>query len=98
MIEKAELQKLGRLAYLSLTEQEIEAFQSELNHFFSMVQIMHSIDGKYDLNTVQPFVHPYAQYQLLREDRAKVVEELEQFQEVAPEIKEGFYIVPKVIE
>ena len=45
-----------------------------------------------------PMAHPLNQAQRLRPDVVTEVDERDTFQENAPAVSDGFYLVPKVIE
>ncbi|MCV2503673.1 MAG: Asp-tRNA(Asn)/Glu-tRNA(Gln) amidotransferase subunit GatC [Neisseriaceae bacterium] len=97
-LERSDIKKLARLARLYLTEHEEEVIQDELNHIFDLIQEMQSIDEMIDMQKVLSFNHQHARFQLLREDKVTEQNQRELFQSVAPEVKDGFYTVPKVIE
>ena len=51
-----------------------------------------------DTEHVQPMAHPMDQGQRLRDDAATEPDQREAFQAVAPDVADGLYRVPKVIE
>lgn len=98
-LEKHDIRKLARLVRLHLTEQEEEIIQAELNHIFSLIQQIRSIDDQVVDGPKAPFFyHLHSRFQLLKEDVVTETNQRELFQSVAPKVKDGFYIVPRVIE
>lgn len=97
-LKPSDIKKIAKLARLYLTEQEEATVLVELNHIFELIQSMQSIDETINMDEVCSFSHQHGNFQLLREDKVTTTNQRELFQSVAPEIKDGFYIVPKVIE
>ncbi|MDF7676012.1 Asp-tRNA(Asn)/Glu-tRNA(Gln) amidotransferase subunit GatC [Neisseriaceae bacterium ESL0693] len=90
----SDVDKLARLSRLSLSESEQNNMLGELNHIFSMVEKMQSVNTE----NVEPMAHPH---ELALRMRADVVTELDQhsaLQSTAPMVDKDLYLVPKVIE
>jgi aspartyl-tRNA(Asn)/glutamyl-tRNA(Gln) amidotransferase subunit C len=51
-----------------------------------------------DTTNVSPMAHPMDARQRLREDEVTESNQREKFQRIAPDVENGFYRVPKVIE
>ena len=51
-----------------------------------------------DTENVTPMAHPQDAFQRLREDIVTEVNQREHFQEIAPDVERGLYLVPQVIE
>ena len=51
-----------------------------------------------DTEGVEPMSHPQAAMQRLREDRVSEADRRADFQAIAPQVEDGLYLVPKVIE
>jgi aspartyl-tRNA(Asn)/glutamyl-tRNA(Gln) amidotransferase subunit C len=51
-----------------------------------------------DTTGVEPMAHAVDVMQRLREDRVTETDEHELFQSIAPQVEDGLYLVPKVIE
>jgi aspartyl-tRNA(Asn)/glutamyl-tRNA(Gln) amidotransferase subunit C len=65
-----------------------------LNGILELVGRMSEVDTA----GVEPMSHPENAGQRLREDRVTEHDEREAFQSVAPQVEDGLYLVPKVIE
>ena len=89
-----EIQKLLDLSQISLTEEELATLQDDLESIINFVRAMQAIDTA----DVNPLAHPLDLDQKLRDDDADDNFSREALQNVAPEVEEGLYLVPKVIE
>ena len=94
MLSLDQIRRVADLARLELSEAEIVAMQQELNGILELVDQMAAVDTE----GVEPMSHPQAAMQRLREDRVTETDERELFQSIAPQVEDGLYLVPKVIE
>ena len=94
MLSLEEVRKIARLARIELADRDAEAMRGQLNGILAMVEAMRRIDT----SAVTPMAHPQDARQRLREDRVTETDRRELFQSVAPEVEDGLYLVPQVIE
>jgi aspartyl-tRNA(Asn)/glutamyl-tRNA(Gln) amidotransferase subunit C len=94
MLSLEQVRRIADLARLELAEAEVAAMQHELNGILDLVDRMSAVDTE----GVEPMSHPQAAMQRLREDRVTEPDRRESFQAVAPQVEDGLYLVPKVIE
>jgi len=94
MLSPAEILRIARLARLELSAAESAAMQQQLNAIFAMVDAMSVVDTE----GVEPMSHPQEVVQRARADAVTEADHREAFQAVAPQVEDGFYLVPKVIE
>jgi aspartyl-tRNA(Asn)/glutamyl-tRNA(Gln) amidotransferase subunit C len=94
MLSLDQIRRLADLARLELTEAQAAAMQQELNGILALVDQMAAIDTE----GVEPMSHPQAAMQRLREDRVSASDQRADFQAIAPQVEDGLYLVPKVIE
>ena len=94
MLSLDEIRRLGDLARLELSEVELAAMQQEINGILKLVDAMASVDTE----GVEPMSHPQAAMQRLRDDQVSEADQRERFQSIAPQVEDGLYLVPKVIE
>ena len=94
---------LAMLARIEVGEAETEAVRGQLNGIFELVEQLQAVDTK----GVEPMSHAGAPGDVgnakaaalrLREDRVSEGDGREAFQSVAPQVEQGLYLVPKVIE
>ena len=94
MLSLEQISRLADLARLELSGEEARALQQQLNDILAMVDRMAAVDT----SGVEPMSHPQEVMQRLREDAVSDSSERESFQEAAPEVQGGLYLVPRVIE
>jgi aspartyl-tRNA(Asn)/glutamyl-tRNA(Gln) amidotransferase subunit C len=94
MLSLQDVSRIAHLARLELREAEIAAMQQQMNAILAMVDQMGAVDTK----GVEPMSHPQDVTQRLREDRVTETDQREAFQAIAPQVEDGLYLVPKVIE
>ena len=90
---------LANLAQLELTDAQADRSLSKLNDIFALVEQMQSVDT----TGVTPLNHPIAVIQTdlsmrLRDDVVSESNHREAYQQPAPAIQDGLYLVPKVID
>ncbi len=86
--------KVARLARLAMTETEIQAAQSQLNGIFGLIAEMQAVNT----DGIEPMSHSQDLAQRLREDVVTEADQRAAFQAIAPQVEQGLYLVPKVIE
>jgi aspartyl-tRNA(Asn)/glutamyl-tRNA(Gln) amidotransferase subunit C len=93
-LNKKEIRDIAFLARLSLKGSEINDVHEKLT------KIINFIDQLQVVNTeeVDPMAHPLNQTQRLRIDKITDINQRDKIQNNAPEVSDGFYLVPKVIE
>jgi aspartyl-tRNA(Asn)/glutamyl-tRNA(Gln) amidotransferase subunit C len=86
--------RIAHLARLELAAGELETMQREMNAILAMVDEMAAVDTA----GVEPMAHPQESAQRLREDAVTEGDRREAFQQPAPAVEDGLYLVPQVIE
>jgi len=94
MLSLDQIAKIAELARLELPPADAAALQQQLNGILAMVDRMQSVDTR----GVEPMSHPQQAMQRLRDDEVSERDQRERFQARAPEVEDGLYLVPKVIE
>ena len=94
MLSLDEIRRIARLARLELGAAEAEALGRDMNGILALVEQM----GAVDTRGVEPMSHPQEMAQRMRDDAVTESDERERFQSVAPQVEDGLYLVPKVIE
>jgi len=88
----AEVQKIGLIARLDLSEEEIAGLQNELNTILDYVDQMNELD----LDGVEPTTHSAELTDSLRDDVPVPSLPREAVLMNAPEAKEGAFLVPRI--
>lgn len=86
--------KIAHLARLAIEETAIPKYANELSNILELVAQMNEVDT----GEILPMTHPLAESQRLRLDIITETNQRELFQSIAPLVKAGLYLVPKVIE
>ncbi|MGB4346287.1 MAG: Asp-tRNA(Asn)/Glu-tRNA(Gln) amidotransferase subunit GatC [Burkholderiaceae bacterium] len=95
----SDIARLSKLAQLDLTGQQSADALDKLNSIFALVEQMKAVDT----TGVAPLSHPIAAWHgelalRLRDDRVTEPNRREDYQQPAPSVQDGLYLVPKVIE
>jgi aspartyl-tRNA(Asn)/glutamyl-tRNA(Gln) amidotransferase subunit C len=89
-----DLPHLCRLAQLALDDAGQDAAREDLERIIAMVDQMQSVDT----DGVEPLAHPLGNIARLRPDEVTETVDRERFQALAPAARDGFYLVPRVVE
>jgi aspartyl-tRNA(Asn)/glutamyl-tRNA(Gln) amidotransferase subunit C len=94
-LTRADIENIARLARLELTEAEIPVYVDSLSRIFAFVGELDSAPTA----GIAPMAHPLPGLaQRLRADEVSEVDHRELYQQNAPKVEAGLYLVPKVIE
>ena len=85
---------IAHLARLHLTGDDLDRYTGELSNILSFVEQMNAVDTE----GVIPMAHPLDMSQPLRDDVISERDCREEYQENAPAVRDGLYLVPRVIE
>ena len=93
-LDKDQVQHIAMLARLKLADDEFAETVDKLSRIVDFVDQL----SQADTGDVVPMAHPLNQAQRLRADVVTETVDRDHFQENAPSVKGGFYLVPKVLE
>jgi len=98
-LEKKDVIRIAHLAHLELSDEQTGKTLAQLNGIFALVEKMQAIDTK----GIEPLSHPFAlvvdELALrLRDDKVTESNHRDAYQQSAPAVQDGLYLVPKVIE
>ncbi|MBP9916183.1 MAG: Asp-tRNA(Asn)/Glu-tRNA(Gln) amidotransferase subunit GatC [Thiobacillaceae bacterium] len=89
-----DVKRIAKLARIRVSEDEAAGYQTQLNGIFGLIESMQAVDTA----GVEPMSHAQDLAQRLRPDAVTEPNRREAFQAVAPQVEDGLYLVPKVIE
>ncbi len=89
-----DVQRIAHLARIRVDEAEAAGYQTQLNGIFGLIEEMQGVDTC----GVLPMAHAQDLSQRLRADVVSESDHRAAFQAVAPQVENGLYLVPKVIE
>jgi aspartyl-tRNA(Asn)/glutamyl-tRNA(Gln) amidotransferase subunit C len=93
-LDKTEVEKIAHLARLQIDPADVPAYATNLSNILDLVEQMDAVDTE----GVNPMAHPTDTVQRLREDAVTESDQRDEFQAIAPQVENGLYLVPKVIE
>ena len=88
------VEKIAELAKLQIPEDDFDVVMENLSRILDLVEEMQSVDT----TGVEPMANPLDATQTLRPDTITEQDHRDLYQEIAPDTRDGFYLVPKVIE
>lgn len=89
-----DVNRIAHLARIRVSGGEAVQYQGQLNGIFDLIAQMQAVDTA----GVAPMAHARDLFQRLRADVVTEPNRREAFQSVAPQVADGLYLVPKVIE
>lgn len=89
-----DVKKIAHLARLNLSESDINTYTTQLDNILKFIDQMSEVDT----SSVEPLAHPLDLSQRLREDVVTEADLRSKYQQIAPQVEAGLYLVPKVIE
>ena len=93
-IDSDDVRKIAHLARLAVDESDLPRYAENLSSILDLVEQMNAVDTR----EVTPMAHPLNAVQRLREDAVTEPDQRELFQQDAPAVEAGLFLVPKVIE
>ena len=93
-LDSTDVEKIAHLARLAVSAEETATLQEELSGILGLVERMNALDTA----DVVPMAHPLEMNQRLRADDVTETDARDSYQEIAPAVEDGLYLVPKVIE
>jgi len=93
-LKTEDVRNIAHLARLHIDETDIEQYVTDLSSILELVDEMNQVD----CSGVAPLANPLDATQRLRDDEVTEADERDKFQAIAPDVEQGFYRVPKVIE
>ena len=93
-LDDAQLTKLAFLAQIDITPAQRAQMRKQLLSIIGMVDAITAADTA----GVEPLAHPLDATLRLRADAVTEENRRDLFQAIAPEARDGFYLVPRVVE
>ena len=90
----ADVQRIAHLARIEITPEEALDVREKLDRIFALIEKMRSVDT----TGIAPMAHAQDVVLPLREDVVTESDQHELYQSAAPAVRNGLYLVPKVVE
>jgi aspartyl-tRNA(Asn)/glutamyl-tRNA(Gln) amidotransferase subunit C len=94
LLNKSDIDKIAWLARLAIAENDVPNYTRDLSNILNLVEQMDQVDT----GAIQALAHPLEIPARLRPDEITETDQRDHFQQIAPAVKDGHYLVPKVIE
>jgi aspartyl-tRNA(Asn)/glutamyl-tRNA(Gln) amidotransferase subunit C len=89
-----DVQQIAHLARVGIHHQDVASYVTDLSAMLALMVQM----GELNTEEVEPLSHPLEPTQRLRKDQVTEINQRDKFQQLAPQIEAGLYLVPKVID
>ena len=93
-IDNQTVRKVSKLAKIKINEKEETKFIEELNNILGWVDELKKVDTE----QIEPMLSVFNESMVMRKDEVSSEISDELVLKNAPEIKSGFFVVPKVVE
>ena len=93
-LEDKDVAKIAHLARLQVTDAERSAVAQRLSTIFDLIEQLQAAPTE----GIAPMAHPLDAVQRLRADIATETDQRDAYQQIAPAVENGLYLVPRVIE
>jgi aspartyl-tRNA(Asn)/glutamyl-tRNA(Gln) amidotransferase subunit C len=93
-LKSDDVRSIAHLARLHIEEEAVDHYVDALSSILALVDQM----GRVDSEGVKPLSNPLDATQRLRDDEVTEGDQRDKFQQIAPDVAEGLYRVPRVIE
>jgi len=94
-LTQKDVENIAHLARLQVTAEELPVYADSLSRIMNFVEQLAAADTA----AVEPMAHPLAgQTQRLRADEVTETDRRALYQQNAPQVEAGLYLVPRVIE
>lgn len=93
-LDKTTIEQIAWLARLSLDDEELNAYRMDLDRILDLVNQL-EVAATSD---TAPLAHPLDLKARVRPDKVTETDQREAFQALAPAARDGYYLVPKVID
>jgi aspartyl-tRNA(Asn)/glutamyl-tRNA(Gln) amidotransferase subunit C len=93
-LSQDQIRSIAQLARITVRDEEAEMVRERLNRVLGLIDQLQAVDTA----GVEPMSHALDLVQPLRPDAVTESDQRERFQAGAPAVRDGHYLVPKVIE
>lgn len=93
-IDRSVVENVAHLARVALDEDQVGSYAADLTNIFKLVEQLETVDT----DAISPMAHPLSMTQRLRIDEVTEPDMRDDYQAVAPQVEDGLFLVPKVIE
>lgn len=89
-----DISRIAHLARVGIAPEDLQPLAADLSSVLALVEQLQAIDT----TGVEPMAHPASASLWLRDDEVTEGDQRDCLQEPAPETRDGYFLVPRVIE
>ncbi|MCL2156343.1 MAG: Asp-tRNA(Asn)/Glu-tRNA(Gln) amidotransferase subunit GatC [Leptospirales bacterium] len=93
-ISEDEMIKIAKLAMLEISPDEKDDFLNQANRIVEYIDKINELDT----SNVEPTVHIFELKNVFREDKVRQSIDSNELKKIVPDYKDGYIVVPKIIE
>ena len=93
-VDEETVRAMAHLARLQIDTDRVAGYASEMSNVLELAEQMDEVNTA----AVEPMAHPTHAVQRLRDDVVGEDDKRAQYQSIAPDTEQGYYLVPQVIE
>lgn len=93
-LKTEDVRKIAHLARLQIDDSDLAQYATDLSNILALFEQMNQVDA----SDIAPMAHPMDATQRLRRDQVTEHDQRDKFQSIAPDVENGLYRVPRVIE
>ncbi len=93
-LKSDDVRSIAHLARIHIDDDSVDQYVEDLSSILTLVDQMNQVDS----SGVKPLANPLDASQRLRADEVTESNQRDKFQEIAPDVADGLYRVPRVIE
>ena len=93
-LSSQDIERIAHLARLRVTPADVLDVQAKLDGIFKLIDEMQAVNTQ----GIEPMSHGLDMVLRLRDDGVTEIDQREKYQKNAPQVAEGYFLVPKVIE
>ena len=93
-LKSDDVRSIAQIARLHIDEDAVDRYVDDLSSILTLVDQMNQVDS----SGVKPLANPLDASQRLRADEVTESNQRDHFQQIAPDVADGYYRVPRVIE
>jgi len=93
-LKSDDVRSIAHLARLHIEEDAVDDYVEDLSRILELVDQMNQVDS----HDIKPLSNPLDASQRLRADEVTEGDQRDKFQQIAPDVADGLYRVPRVIE
>lgn len=94
LLNKSDIENIAWLARLAIADSDVPNYTRDLSSILGLVEEM----DRLDTSSIQAMAHPLEIPARCRHDDITEANQRDHFQQIAPVVADGHYLVPKVIE